>query len=462
MGGEIRLNAFVMNCVVHQSPGLWRHPRDRGTAYTNLQHWIDLAQLLEEGLFDNIFIADVIGIYDVYEGAPDHALRGAVQVPANDPLLIVPTMAYATKHIGFGVTANLSYENPYLFARRFSTLDHLTQGRVGWNIVTGYLDSAARGAGKSRLAEHDARYTQADEFLQIVYGLWEQSWQADAVVRDKQRGLYADPHKVHAISYSGEHYRTDAIHLCEPSPQRTPVLFQAGTSKRGVDFAARHAECVFISGPSRDLLKERVRTIRDAAAQRGRAPGALKIFAMMTVIVARTAEEAQAKLKEYRAYADPEGALVLLSGWTGVDFAQWKPDDPVRHIDSNAGRTAMENVTRADPERIWTVREVAEHVSLGGIGPVVAGTPGVVADILEAWVDETGIDGFNLSYAIMPDTYEDVVRLLIPELQKRGRYKTRYTEGTLRHKLFGSGPALPARHPARSSERAPPIADDAA
>lgn len=175
MPRHIRFNAFSMNAASHQSPGLWRHPRNTSVAFNRLDYWTDLARLLERGLFDALFIADVLGIYDVYQGGPDAALRGGVQVPVNDPLLLVPAMAGVTEHLGFGVTFSLTYEHPYPFARRMSTLDHLSNGRVGWNIVTGYLDSAARNLGLARQLGHDQRYDLAEEYLQVLYKLWEKS-----------------------------------------------------------------------------------------------------------------------------------------------------------------------------------------------------------------------------------------------------------------------------------------------
>ena len=459
MPKEIAFNAFVMNCVAHQSPGLWRHPDDRSADYTSLRHWADLAALLERGKFDAMFIADVLGVYDVYGGSPDAALRGGVQVPVNDPMMLVPAMALVTEHLGFGVTANLSYEPPYVFARRLSTLDHLTRGRIGWNIVTGYLDSAARGVGVPRQVAHDDRYDVADEFLEVCYKLWETSWADDAVPRDRAAGIFADPAKVRRVTHRGAYYACDAIHLCEPSPQRTPVLYQAGASARGKVFAGRHAECVFVSGPSAKVIGPRVAALRDAAEAAGRARDALKVFSMMTVVLGSTEAEAQHKLAAMRELASPEGGLVLMAGWTGVDFSAFDLDEEVRHVENDAGRTAMDNITRADPARSWTVREVGRHVALGGIGPIVCGAPAQVADALEAWVDETGVDGFNLAYALMPGTFADIVAHLVPDLQARGRYKRDYAEGTLRQKLFGAGPRLAPPHPAGTlRRRAAPLA----
>ena len=173
-------------------------------------------------------------------------------------MLVVPVIAAVTKHIGFGVTSNPTYEPPYLFARRASTLDHLTGGRFGWNIVTGYLDSAARGMGLAAQPDHDGRYDVADEYMDVVYKLWEGSWEDDAVVRDRSSGIFTRPEKVHRILHEGAHYRVDAVHLSEPSPQRTPLLFQAGASTKGRDFAARHAECVFLAAPTKQVIAPRV------------------------------------------------------------------------------------------------------------------------------------------------------------------------------------------------------------
>ena len=449
MNKPIRFNAFTMNTVGHQSPGLWTHPRDRSADYCKLEHWTDLAKLLERGLFDGVFIADVLGIYDVYGGTPDAALRHAIQVPTNDPLLVVPAMAAVTKHLGFGVTFSLTYEHPYPFARRMSTLDHLTGGRVGWNIVTGYLDSAARNLGMPKQIAHDERYDLADEYLDVVYKLWEHCWENDAVIRDKNSGVFTDPAKVHPIAHKGEHFDVPGIHLCEPSPQRTPVLYQAGTSSRGLSFAARHAECVFMSAPSKAILKRSVDDVRTALVAAGRDASDALIYGQMLIVTAATEAEANAKYQEYLNHIDHDAALVLFSGWTGVDFSKIDPDATIEYIENDAGRTALASFSKADPSRKWTVREAAKFIGLGGRGPVVVGSPARVADQLEAWIDETGIDGFNLAFAVMPETFSDVVDLIVPELQKRWRYRQHYTDGTLREKLFGRSAFLPENHTAR-------------
>ncbi|MET0314569.1 MAG: LLM class flavin-dependent oxidoreductase, partial [Hansschlegelia sp.] len=192
----------------------------------------------------------------------------------------------------------------------------------------------------------------------------------------------------------------------------------------------------------------RVADIRRLAGEAGRDPLAIKIFALATVVTGSTDVAAENKLADFRRYVSPEGALTLMSGWTGVDLSTYQLDEEVRHVETDAGRTAMENITRADPSRVWTVRQVAEQVGIGGIGPIFVGSPATVADLMEAWIAETGVDGFNLAYAIAPETFEDIVEHVVPELQRRGRYKRAYAPGTLREKLLGAGPRLPRSHPA--------------
>ena len=449
MAKQIRFNAFQINSVGHQSPGLWTHPRDQSHRYTDPEHWISLAQLLERGLFDGIFLADVLGVYDVYQSSANAALRGGVQVPLNDPLALVPLMAHATQHLGFGVTCALTYEHPYSFARRISTLDHLSKGRIAWNIVTGYLDSAARNLGLEHQIGHDARYDIAEEYMEVVYKLWEQSWEDDAVVRDKVNGIFTDPSKVHAIHHRGENYRVPGFHLCEPSPQRTPLLFQAGTSGRGKNFAGKHAECVFVSGPSKAVVKHYVQDLRAATQAAGRNADDILIYSQVLIITAASEEEAQSKYADYRKHIDIEAALALLSGWTGVDFSKYELDATIEYMENDAGRSALASFSQADPTRRWTVREAAEFIGLGGRGPVLIGSPEQIADQLIAWVEETGIDGFNLAFAVSHDSMADVVNFIVPELQKRGRYRDHYTAGTLRAQLFGAGDRLPENHVGR-------------
>ncbi|WP_279588290.1 LLM class flavin-dependent oxidoreductase [Salinibacterium sp. ZJ77] len=444
---QIRFNAFDMNCVAHQSSGMWRHPDDRSDTYKDIEYWTNLAQLLERGTFDGIFIADVLGTYDVYGGTNEAAIRNGAQVPVNDPVLLVSAMAAVTKNLGFGVTAGTAYEHPYPFARRMTTLDHLTKGRVGWNVVTGYLPSAARNMGHDDQLEHDDRYDQADEYLEVLYKLWEGSWEDDAVVRDRETGVFTEPAKVHEIRHSGKHFTVPGIHISEPSPQRTPVIYQAGASSRGVAFAADNAEAIFVAAPTKEVLKSTVARIRDALEAAGRGRYAARIYTLLTIVTDETDEKAQAKYEDYLRYASPEGALVFMSGWMGIDLSQYDLDEPVGNVESNAIRSVIQNYEEsAKNGEEFTVRDIATGGAIGGLGPTIVGGGETIADLLQEWVDDTDVDGFNLAYAITPGTFEDIVEHVIPVLRARGAYPEQYAPGTLRDKLHGDGDRLPADH----------------
>jgi FMN-dependent oxidoreductase (nitrilotriacetate monooxygenase family) len=443
----IRFNAFDMNCVAHQSPGLWRHPDDQSYRYTDIEYWTNLAKLLERGRFDGLFIADVLGVYDVYGGDDVAALREGAQTPVADPLLLVSAMAAVTEHLGFGITTGTGFEHPFPFARRLTTLDHLTKGRLGWNVVTGYLPSAARNFGAADQLDHDERYDHADEYLEVLYKLWEGSWEDDAVVRDAERGIYTDPAKVHHIGHEGKHFTVPGIHVGEPSPQRTPVIYQAGASPRGTRFAAENAEAIFIAGPSKRVLAQTVSRIRDALEAAGRDRYSARIYALATIVTDATDEAAQRKHEEYLSYASVEGGLVFMSGWMGIDLSRYDLDDPIGDVQSNAIQSAVAAFQEFDDDgREWTVRDIGRWAGIGGMGPVFVGSGETIADLLADWQADTDVDGFNLAYAITPGTFEDVVTHVVPVLTERGQYPEVYTPGTLRHKLTGCGDRLPDEH----------------
>ncbi|WP_349929404.1 LLM class flavin-dependent oxidoreductase [Acinetobacter sp. A1-4-2] len=440
---KILLNAFDMNCVGHINHGLWTHPRDESQRFNELSYWTDLAQTLEQGLFDGLFIADITGVYDVYQNNIDLTLKESIQLPSHDPSTLVSAMAAVTKNLGFGITVNLSYESPYQFARCFASLDHLTQGRIGWNIVTGYLDSAQRLIGEKGLKDHDLRYEQAEEFVQLCYKFWEGSWEDDAVVKDKKNRIFTDPAKVHPVQHDGQFYQSQGVFQVSPSIQRTPVLFQAGASPRGMAFATQHAEGMFIGGDQPAKIKKQVDQIRQQATDQGRHPEDIKIFVGITVVTAETDELAQQKLDEYRSYASPEAGLAHFSSSVGIDLSKFADDEAIPYQKTNS--IASVN-NKFKEQRISKNDLKAQHV-LGGRYPLIVGSGATVAEKLIQLIDETGIDGFNLTRTVAPESHHDFIRLVIPELQQRGRYKTAYEHGSLRHKLFNQGNRLSTSHP---------------
>jgi long-chain alkane monooxygenase len=447
---QLHLNAFENASPVNISSGLWRHPDDQSHRYRDLRYWTGLARLLERGGFDSVFLADVLGVLDTYRGSRDEALRTATQVPIDDPLMAVSAMAAVTDHLGFAVTVSLTYEQPYQFARKMTTLDHLTGGRVGWNIVTSYLDSAARNLGLLEQLSHDERYERGDEFMDVAYQLWESSWEDGAVVRDKASGVYTDPAKVHALDHLGRYFRVPDVFLCEPSAQRTPVLFQAGSSARGQRFAATHAEGVFVHATRPEVVAPVVARVRSEAAALGRDPRSVKALAVATIVTGPTDEAAQAKYADLQRYADYHGALVQFCGPSGIDLSSYDPDVPLRHVQTNAARFSLELFSNADPDRDWTPRQIAEFLGVGGMGPTIVGSPATVADELERWADVGDLDGFNITYAIRPGSFQDVVELVVPELRRRGLVRESYPGTTLRENLYGPGQQrLRDDHPGR-------------
>lgn len=442
------LSAFTMSTASHGNFGMWRHPADGTSNYTDVRYWVELAKLLDTGGFDALFIADAVGQLDVYGGDASAALSRGVQTPVIDPLLAVSAMAAATEHLGFGITVSTTYESPYLLARKFSTLDHLTGGRIGWNIVTSLLDSAARNIiGRDRQIPHDERYAIAQEFVEVTYKLWEGSWEADAVVRDRERGVFTDPAKVHPIGHEGRYFRVPGAHLVEPSPQRTPVLFQAGTSTAGREFAARNAELVFASDPRPDVLRRNIEDIKTRAVAHGRKPESIKFLTSIEIVTDSTDSAAQAKADELAEYHDLEGGLVLLSALSGVDWSEYGVDRPIEDFDTDASRSILAAVDDSDGRHRITLRDYVG--GLGGFGgQLFVGSARSVVDDLEAYAQRAGVDGFNIAYHVTPGSFADVAEFVIPELRRRGLTKERGAAPTLRQSIFGQSALLPDDHPA--------------
>lgn len=441
------LSAFDMNTAGHQAPGLWTHPDDQSHRYKDLDYWTDLAQRLERGGFDCLFMADVLGAYDVYNGSRDAAVSGAAQIPVNDPLLVIPAMAAVTDRLCFGVTVSLTYELPYAFARKMTTLDHITKGRIAWNVVTSYQQSAAINLGLDRQIPHDERYDIGEEFLEVCYKLWEASWEDDAVVHDRSRGIYTDPAKVHDIEHAGKYYTVPGPHLSEPSPQRTPYLFQAGASARGRLFAARHAEAVFLTGTNPQDMRPIVDLLRMQIAEQGRDPRSVKFIMMLAPITGPTDDEAKAKLAEILAHGNHDTALALYGGWTGVDLANAPRDLPLQKFEGDNVRAMLDMLTRVDSELVWTTGRLADWLCLGGMSAATVGDPEAIVDEMERWMEVADVDGFNLARTIAPGSMDDFIELVVPVLRRRGHVPQDPLPAMTMRERFGGNRRLPGDHP---------------
>lgn len=440
----LHFSAFVMNTTSHILQGVWRQPGAGQTNFNSLEHWVELAKILERGRFDFIFFADVVGLYGDFGGSYEKYVEAGLQIPSNDPSVIASAIAYNTTDLGIAITSSVIQEHPFNFARKMSTLDHASNGRIAWNIVTNALTNGARNFGYDELEEHDERYRWADEYVDVAYKLWEGSWDDGALLQDRARGVHGDYGKIHKINHSGERYRVEGPHLVAPSPQRTPVLFQAGSSPAGRDFAARNAEAQFIITPGPEQARKLVDDNRRRVVAAGRRPGDLKFFQGLHFVVGDTESEAKRRAADLEESIDLDGMVAHLSGAVGVDFGGHPLDTPLGDIaDTDGVRSVVQWVRESVSGREATIRDLG---LLQGRNSRVVGTPDTIADQLQRWRD-AGVDGINVVNATIPGSYADFVDQVIPVLQDRGLAQRDYAPGTTRAKLFGSD-LLPDRHPA--------------
>ncbi len=439
---HILLGAFEINQVNLTSQGLWAHPEQNTWRYKELSYWTDLARLLERGFFDFLFLADSYG-YPLLNGeTPDVTFEQAVEIPKNDPMLLIPALSAATRDLNFVVTASTSFDHPYANARRFATLDHLTAGRIAWNVVTTSSVVVSDLFGTVQ-APHDERYAIAQDFLDLSYKLFEGSWEDGSVIVDKAARLYADPRRVHRVSHDGPYFKSHGYFNAEPSPQRTPVLAQAGASSTGRNFAATNAELVFVQGKDAAMLRAQVDDLRRLAVAAGRDAGSIKAVSGLSVVVAPTRSQAEERLEEYLSWIDADAARAYYAMMTGVDLAALDPDAAFATVKTEGGRTQVERY------KDTTVREAAaDFIRRGMRELILLGTPAQVAEEIGAIVDQTGLDGFNFTPFLSPGCYRDMADLVVPELQRIGLMRTARPAGTFRQRLFGAGDRLPPSHPA--------------
>jgi long-chain alkane monooxygenase len=440
-------SAFLQNTISHLQHGAWRLPEAEQTRMNELDLWVDLARMLEGGGFDMMFFADMTGLVHEFAGGIDKFVTTGLHIPCNDPMVLVSAICAATERLGVAFTSSILQQHPFEFARKVSTLDHATRGRVGWNVVTGMSDNAARNFGLEELIEHDERYEWAEEYMEVVYKLWQSSWDDEALVLNKELGVVADPRRVHRIDHKGRRYSVQGPHLVSPSPQRVPFLFQAGASSRGRDFAAKHAEVVFLLSPTPGIAAHDAVDVRARAARFGRRPEDLKILQGLTFVVGDTHAAAEAEAARLDEILDDASYVAFAGGVMGVDLGFADLDTPIGDLRQRGTQSALAWLKQAIPDREPTVRDIARiHRGAGRL----VGTPEEIADALEIWAD-AGIDGVNVINYTVPGSYRDVVEHLMPELRRRGLARPRDGQRaeTLRSRLTGAD-RPDERHPAHA------------
>jgi FMN-dependent oxidoreductase (nitrilotriacetate monooxygenase family) len=362
-------------------------------------------------------------------------VKFAVQCPTHEPSTIVPIITTATKYLGVGVTLSTAFEHPYSMVRRLSSLDHLSSGRIAWNIVSSYSKSEWDAYGLP-MTERSGRYERLEEYMDVCYKLWN-SWDSDAIIANKESGIYADPVKVREVDHTGTYYKCKARSFVAPSPQGYPVLWQAGSSDRGRDFAAKHAEAIFAVHPTVARMRQYADDVNNRLHTRfDRRPGSVKLIYGLQTVVAESRSEAQAKYERIKACIPAEGALAWMSGHFGLDFSKYDLDEHIQNIEVPGIQGLFESILYAKDGAPVTVREAAIIYAQGMGMPVLVGTAADIADRIEEYLDDGGADGFMLIATYTPGCYEEFVDFVVPELQRRGRYRTRYAGATLRENLL--------------------------
>ena len=424
----MHLIGFYMHSPINHSAMSWTHPEDgRLDGMASFDHWKKLARTLERGCFDAAFFADTPGGYDWYRDSLDDYVRYGVCWPSHDPMALMGVMLAETEHLGLALTLSTSGSHPYTTVRRLSTLDYMSGGRVGWNIVSGHLRAEHRALGAEQL-QHDERYDHADEYMDVCYALWN-GIKPGAILADREKGLYADPDKIDVIDFQGDYFRCRGVPPVLPSAQGRPVLFQAGSSGRGQKFALKHADVVFAIQPQAAAMTKFVKKLGETAETEGRKDTPKVTFGLQCIL-GGTEEEAKAHQKEIADRIPIDAALNRMSGTMGVDFSRLELDSRLADNTTEASQGMLMALANMAGDGNATVRDAARLFGASTGMPQVVGTPEQVADELEHLWRSSGCHGFNLTPTTSNSSVEEFVDEVVPLLQKKGIYRTEYTGKT--------------------------------
>jgi FMN-dependent oxidoreductase (nitrilotriacetate monooxygenase family) len=431
---QFHLAGFMIASQLTHSHAQWRHPFNN-LDFLSQEFYQDVARILERGRFDYVFFADHLAVPGRYgRGIADTLEYGAQSAAGLDPAYVAASMAAVTRNIGIGVTRSTTYFAPYDVARTFATLDHLSSGRIAWNVVTSQSRNEAQNFGFDTHLDHEVRYERADEFVELTHKLWG-SWDDDALVLDKLSGRFADPNHVHSVDHDGKWFRCRGPLSVPLSPQRRPVIMQAGASNRGRDFAARWAEIVFEIDPRPEGRRAFYKDLKARVEARGRNPDDCKICPAFIPFIGETESIAREKQAFHNAMVDPIAGLISLSSHTDHDFSEHPLDELVgdRYVGGNQSLFALARALSAKDD--LTLRDIGRLYGQGVLLPQIAGTPSQIADALIECFDNGEADGFIISGAYLPGAFVEFVDSVVPELQRRGVFRLDYTGHTLRENL---------------------------
>lgn len=439
MTRQLHLAGFLWASHLTHSHAQWRHPR-QDSGWLTPEYYVNLARIAEKGKFDFVFFADLLAVPGRYGNDVKEALRRGTQAVASlDPALVVAIMAAATTRLGLGLTRSTTYYPPYDIARSFATLDHLSRGRIAWNVVTSLSQAEARNFGFDSHLAHDIRYERAEEFVETAFKLWD-SWGEGALVQDKESGVFADPDKIRPVDHTGTYFRAQGLLNVPRSPQGRPAIMQAGSSSRGRDFAARWAEIIFEIDPTAEGRRAYYADVKRRAIAFGRDPESVKIFPSFIPFVGETEAIAREKQRFHNELADPVSGLITLSAHTDHDFSQYDLDEPVADLEVPGCQGLFDVARRLSEKQSLTLRDIGKLYAQGVLLPQLVGTASQIADEIEAGFHGGEADGYIVSTGYSPGGYQEFVEFVVPELQRRGLFRREYEGHTLRDHL-GLGPA---------------------
>jgi FMN-dependent oxidoreductase (nitrilotriacetate monooxygenase family) len=431
---RIYLCGFLIAGPVVHSHAVWRNPTHE-TRFLSLDHYVRVARTLDRGMFDLLFFADRLAIADRYGNSHEMGIRlGDQDATRMDPMPILGAMAAVTQHIGLGATRSTTYDSPYHIAREFATLDHISGGRAAWNVVTSMNDGEAQNFGVAAHLSHDARYDRADEFMEVAFKLWD-SWDADALVLDRTAGIYADPSKVHYVNHKGAWFQARGPLNIPRSPQGRPLIIQAGSSGRGKAFAARWSEVIFALQPNLARMQTFTADVRLALAAAGRPRDATKVLMAVMPFIGATRQDAEAKRDLHDSLVDPRVGLSTLAAHANADFAGLALDATVSKIADTGSQGNLVALRSIAGDGAMTIAEAGRIYGAGVMCPRLVGTAGDVADELIAIVESGAADGFVVSPAFLPETFDDFVQHVVPILHTRGYVPAARGRSTLRARL---------------------------
>ncbi|WP_180028335.1 LLM class flavin-dependent oxidoreductase [Acinetobacter sp. YH16032] len=434
MSKKLHLAGFTMASHVTHSHSAWRHPESR-IDFTRASYYHEIAKTLERGKFDFVFFADMLAFPERFGNSIEASIQKGVQFTASlDPLHVATSIAAVTKYLGVAVTKSVTHFSPFDIARAFGTIDHLSNGRIGWNIVTSLNEAESKNFGHLDILDRSLRYDRAEEFVDLALKLWN-SWEADAILADKESGTFADPNKINITGHKTSNFNVQGPLSVPRSPQRRPVFFQAGASDRGRDFAAKWGEAIFEIDPTSEGRKAFYQDLKRRAISHGRNPDQIKIFPAFIPFIGETKEAALAQQKFHNEKADPISGLITLSAHTDHDFSQYHLDEGISNIEVPGSQGLFNLAKRLSDKDNLTIRDIGQLYAQGVLLPQLIGTAEQIADQIEEIFHSEEADGFLISPSYTPGTFIDFVDHVVPILQQRGLHKTEYEGETLRENL---------------------------